>query len=356
MQLVEVYDLRSIDANVNCIVAAISASDAIIAKAARVPTMAQIARIETVLRSFLLAKWNLLAEAATKKAASMASQGVKSDAIEKVIADIMRKWSKQVIDRFDLDIARVYRLSRIAAWNKVKTRKGSLTYDIEVAKASVAEPKFDVQDKQALEIIAEDHVFWIGDHYDTAVRSAIKEVVRDTILEAGQDRARAGEKMAKRVLEELDRVSIPKGYSGTARGYFEGLTANAATVARSYGNMRSFKQGLIERYEINNPEDDRTCQVCSHMDGKVFTVQQGENQIGREMKRKGDPKEHMKKVHPWVSMKALRGISSKAGNVSDRDSAGLAKAGLALPPYHFRCRCGVDISTEIDSWGVDEGD
>jgi hypothetical protein len=84
------------------------------------------------------------------------------------------------------------------------------------------------------------------------------------------------------------------------------------------------------------------------MNGKVFLVQEAINQI--ESEAGATKPEQIKTAHPWMSMKDVKTISPKAGNVSRGDSAKLAKGGLALPTYHFRCRSTVDVSVESGSY------
>ncbi len=84
------------------------------------------------------------------------------------------------------------------------------------------------------------------------------------------------------------------------------------------------------------------CKRCSHLNGKTFTVKQGQQMMAAELaaKRPND----VRSIHPWVSFKQITAVSSKPGHVSHADSANLAKAGVALPPVHFKCRCIVDVA------------
>jgi len=340
--------------------AGLTAADEIVAKAAAVSEISQIARIEVLLREYLLSKWNVLSSTALKIAVKHAESLSKSEKISNDIEKVMKRFPGEVKERLAFDVGRIYKLSRIAAWKKVKTRKGSLSYDMtyfiptQKAKAELL-PSFDVQDVKAVESITKYQYFWIGDHYERTVRDEIRDTTKKVMLEAGQDRTAAGKLMSTAVKEKLDHVKMPSGWTGTQRAYYEGLTANAATVARAYGNLRSFREGGITRYEINNPNDDRTCPVCAHMDGKVFTVEHGFTQIEKEMGTiVTNLKTHTKNVHPWLSPKQLREISPSPGRIEgkagEKDSQALAAAGQACPPYHFLCRCALDISEEIGSW------
>lgn len=330
----------------------LDAADALIAKAAKISQIAQIARIEVKLRELALKKWNQRQLQAEKTAVALFKQGKSATAISSAVRKIMNKWADDVARRFMTDIATVYRLAREAAFNKAAGRtKGSLGYDTTNLHTAVHKAKkvpadvnasFDLVDEAAVKALQEDQLFWIGEHYDKNVAESIRDVSSKTIVEAGASRSAAAKKMAERIRDTLSHVRTPGRFNGSAAQYFEGLVANAVTNARAQGQIRSFRELEVERYEIVNPSDHRTCPVCSHMNGKTFTVSQGVSQMDADMKAKkpGD----VKSTHPWLSPSRLKAISPKAGKSSAKDSAALAKAGLALPPYHFRCRCGIDIA------------
>jgi hypothetical protein len=119
-------------------------------------------------------------------------------------------------------------------------------------------------------------------------------------------------------------------------------------VARAHGQTRSFQAAMVTRAEVTNPMDERTCPVCSHMNGKIFEVRHLVDNMEEELA--AETKGAVKKAHPWMSVSKLKELSPRAGNVSAADSARLAREGIAQPPYHFRCRCVLDISVEAGSW------
>jgi hypothetical protein len=78
------------------------------------------------------------------------------------------------------------------------------------------------------------------------------------------------------------------------------------------------------------------------MDGKKFSTEQANRQVAAEIE--AENRDDIKAAHPWFSYKQVIAISPKAGHVSPQDSAALAKAGFPLPPFHFRCRCAIDVN------------
>lgn len=335
-------------------------ADEIVSKALGISELSQMARYEQRLRQYINKKWDTRREQAAKKAGSLTKAGKTAKQVSAAVGKIMNQWSKDVTPRFNRDIASIYKLARKAGMKKGKKKsKGSLAYDtpnfteqVQKAKAEVA-VSFDLADQEAIAALAERNTFWIGTHYDENISAAVAETSSATILEAGASRSVAAVAMVERIRDVLGHVPTPGGFNGTSVQYFEGLTSNAATVARAFGQMRSFGDIGITRYTIANPQDSRTCKVCSHMDGKVFNVEQGYSQMSAELGASSP--DDIKQIHPWMNHSQLTAISSRPGAVSGRagvaDSRALAAAGLSLPPFHFRCRCAVDVDASSASFG-----
>lgn len=331
-------------------------SDEMVAKVLAISEVAQIARAEVRSREYLHAKWQARADQATKTAAALAAKGRPADKVEGAVHQIMERWAGDVTDAFTSEMEGVYRLARVAAYRKAALRTPeSLQYDTpsftDVTKGKKVVkvvPKFDLADQGSIAALKEHQVFWIGDHYKKNVSDNVAKTAREVIVEAGGNRAKAGALMSDRLAGTLAAVEVPGAFIGTSKQYFEGLTANAATVARAHGQLRSFADIGASAYTIVNPNDERTCDFCSHMDGKVFKLKQGLDQMHAELKAK-NPKQ-VRAAHPWIGSKALRAISSKAGHAGSKDADALAAAGQAMPPFHFRCRCTVDISADIGSF------
>lgn len=325
--------------------------DALVFKATLVSRVAQIARIEIKLRDYLLLKWRQRSLQAIKRAAVMFRNGSSADVISAKIRSIMNKWSKDVTRRMFRDIERAYKLAREAGSDKARGKiKGSLQYDSEnfsgdtSTTVTKAEP-FLLADEEAVLAIQENQLFWIGDHYDDKVSSTIRDVTRRTVIEAGTNRAQAAKLLQERLGDVLATVKTPSGFGGSSAQYFDGVVANAVTNARAMGQLRSFADLDVERFQIVNPSDRRTCPVCSHLNGKIFTVQQGKSQMKQDLA--AERPEDIKASHPWLKIKDILKISTKPGMLSGKsgvkDSRDLANSGVCMPPFHFLCRCTIDI-------------
>lgn len=340
------------------------ASEVLLAKVLKVPELAQMARSEQRLREYVDRKWELRRVQASVRARNLTASGQSAKQIAAGVRKVMGQWPKDVTPRFKKDTAEVYKLARIVGSKKAqKKTKAPLVFDtpnftedeepVEKAKAFVA-PTFDLADEAAIAALEGNNVFWIGEHYDTNLAASISATTSETIAQAGASRATAAALMAERVRATLGAVLTPGGFHGSSLQYFEGLTANAMTVARTFGQIRSFEDIGIARYQIVNPLDSRTCPVCNHMDGKVFEQSQGNAQMEAEVE--ASTPEDIKRIHPWYTPTQLRAISSKPGQLKGAagaaDSKALAAAGFSLPPFHFRCRCAVDIDEAVGSFSA----
>ena len=328
------------------------ALDATMVKAVKVSEIAQIARSEIRLRNFLLKSWKETTDSAIKKASAEIQKKTTKKKIISLIEKEMNTWENATEGVFEKEITNTYRLGKIAGTKRAngkKTKTGYGKKEIKsIAKANTFDITFTEEDEAAIRTLLEHQLYWVGDFYDDNLSEAISQIVEETIEEQGFGTVLSGKILSENLAEAFGYINVPDGYNGTAQQYFESLAANTITVARSYGVLRSFSEHGITRYEITNPSDNRTCERCDHLNGKSFSVEQGVSQM--EAVLAADDKEGVKSAHPWLSFKQLKGISSTPGKLTGKaglsDSEALSNAGVSLPPFHFRCRCSIDIAEE----------
>jgi hypothetical protein len=328
--------------------------DDMIAKSLGISELSTMARKEKRMRSYMSNKWDEVSRRAIKKAVSMVKSGKKHNAIIKEVNKIYENWSKYVSKVVSKELKDIYRLGRNVGYKKATGKiKESLRYGtpkFELTKVTKEKesifPIYDLVDFGAIEAIEEHQFYWVGAHYDSHISSAIAKTIRETILEAGENTAIAGDLLRERLEDVSQNIRIPGGFNGTSKQYFEGFAANVTTTSRVFSQLRSFEEAGATEYTISNPSDQRTCPRCSHLDGKVFSVDSGLNQMNKIISAKSP--EDIKKIQPWLTEKQILDISSTPGKIDGKagidDSRALVRAGLALPPYHYRCRCTVDIS------------
>lgn len=358
MDLKTALECECCSARVDVLHDIVIASDELVAKALMLDEVAQIARLEQRMRELLLGKWRARSrEAALAASARVAGGGSAAD-VHRIVDKAMNKWAPETEPRFSADASKVYRLARKAGAKKASGKtSASLSYQtpnfsqelpaaITKAKRRENNPKlensFALLDTAAIADLEQESAIWIGSHYEKNVRSLVRSSVTPSTLKGLSER-KAGEAVKTAISESLKHVSTPGGFRGTDIQYFEGLAANTVTNARVRGQVRSFQEYEVTRLVIVNPNDSRTSLICQHMSGKEFYVSQAVEQMD-SLIGVYNPKD-VKRLHPWMSFKEMLAVSPKAGLVNDRDARALAASGICLPPYHFRCRTTVDISS-----------
>jgi len=343
------------------------ATDEIIAKVLKVSEMAQIARSEKRLREYLYLKWKQRSKKAVDKAVQLAIELKSNKEIIEAVNKIMYGWYDDVEKVFIDESNKTFKLAKIAGFKKA-TGIIDIPLDytvepfVEIEKArpkktkpsvvAALKPSFNVADKQAINALVDHQLFWVGNHYSKNVSDQVAKVVKETMAEAGTSSRAAGKIMSKELEKVLATVKSPVGFMGTDKQYFEALSANTMTVARVHGLMRSFAEVGITKYQINNPIDNRTCETCLYLEGKEFSINEGMDQMHAELSAK--TAEQVKEVHPWLTLNQIEEISSSPGYIKGEagriDSKALSENGQAFPPYHYRCRCSVDVSVEIKTF------
>lgn len=209
-------------------------------------------------------------------------------------------------------------------------------------------------DLQAIEELGDTGILWFRDidgapYFDTAAQNAIRNDALELIA-AGKDSTQVAAQLADKA-EALFGVGK---FSGRGRSYWGGVAEHAATMAGVKGQLT----GLVElgwtRYELINPVDERTTQICQYMNGKTVLVSAGVAET--EAVAAAGSVEAVKAVKPFApggSSEAVTGLFGKSappfggGAFTEAQSAKLAEAGFATPPFHFRCRTFVDIAFTV---------
>ena len=203
------------------------------------------------------------------------------------------------------------------------------------------EPSFSTVDQQAVDSIRESQLFWLKDHYDADTLEAIRGSGLDEIL--GSE----GKDAALIVKAHADKA-FGVGKFKAARGYFEAVAVNAATTSRVVASVMEMDKIGVTHYEIMNPMDERTSEICRFMNGKVIEVRTAVEMVN-DLLAANTPDE-VKAIHPWHNnlADALKGAAVGVSGAKLTNQAGIREAGLALPPYHGRCRSTVDIWTDTE--------
>jgi hypothetical protein len=331
--------------------------DEILAKAMLADDLALAARKEGLLREYINTQWNILANKAAKEAGKRirAGKGTITDReIDRVVRDIgdtMSRWAKVIESRFTDDMESIYELSHLAAIRRaVGLGKKPTVFNtdpfmpgIKKAKPPKIDVSFDLVDEEAIESFKKHQIYWIGEHYGANVSNHVANTAREEIIRLGRGRVEAGREMERIVNTVLKEVRVLDGFIGTNKQYFEGLVANAATTERTHAQLNTFYRAGFEKHTIVNPNDHRTCEICQLLDGKEFYVSDGLILAG-DLRTLKHPSE-IKRVQPFLTVATARELTGgKVGPAGVRSTRRLAERGNAIPPFHLRCRCNIDIT------------
>jgi hypothetical protein len=332
------------------------ATDAEVAKALSISNVAKIARLEIRARRLLADKWKVRSKAAADTAAKIIANGKSVADASSGVDTIMKRWAGDVKPGYSALVASAYKLARRAGHDKGTGKTtASLQYvmpaEPKVKKASPSPKasiafKFGLADEKAIEQLSKQEMMWIGEVYEN-VAPTVNAALKDAVA-LGLSASDVAQAVADAVSEALGNIAIPSGYNGTATRYFEGLAANAITNVRVQGQIQSFANLGIESYELVNPDDERTTELCHELNGTVFTTEQGIANM-QELAKATTPDEY-RAAKPFLPPKEVLEMLAKGADV-------LAAAGQAFPPFHQECRTTVDISEEsMDFDALGSGD
>lgn len=193
---------------------------------------------------------------------------------------------------------------------------------------------FGLRDKKALSRLGKFDKWWVGKHFKDDVTVQVKSLLEKIPKKIP---------LARRELAEYLHKNVTKIVRSQA--YWELYAGNALNRARNYSQMQTFTENEIKRYEVVEAGDERMCAMCGRMNGTVMEVSiaiEKWEQIDT-MKKPTDIKEIMrwggvdKEGDPFVT------INGKRKKITDDHTAAELQAmGLDSPPFHGRCRGGID--------------
>lgn len=189
-------------------------------------------------------------------------------------------------------------------------------------------------DEAAIAALSGNQTLWIGDYWNKHLSSRISATVRREALERGLGRAEVGKIMRGVVSNEFPGVSVPGTFRGSSESYFEMLSGTVRNHASTFGALTGLQQAEFERYRIVAVMDERTSEQCRLMHNRTFKVSTGISQMNASFMAE-DP-EAVKNVAGWKKPEQI--IQAAGDGDAKSQERGLAAAGLALPPFHARCR------------------
>lgn len=204
------------------------------------------------------------------------------------------------------------------------TNLTSKTYKIginEIANAVGVKLSFSLADRNAAEILAKQNLFWVGNFYDEQVKETMERIIGGYFAD-GLTIEDVAAKLEIQFFEKTD-----KGVS-----YFEGLAEHVTSRVREMGKITGYEKAGIEYLQVKAIVDDRTSAICLRMNGTLIPVSEAVK-LRDKLLAAAKPAD-VKKITPWYDITDLPDGKDNGSGV-DFDKL---PAGMAFPPYHFRCR------------------
>lgn len=155
---------------------------------------------------------------------------------------------------------------------------------------------------------------------------------------------------------------------GRSQSYWDVIATTFSGRARTMTEVIAFHDAAITAYKWSATLDERSCDICRFMDGRVFSVSSAISSV-RQVQRMNDP-QAIKDAQPWIRTgsdengrflyytkgdRRFRVADIEDSAAGTRDTIGsytnamstekLEAAGLGAPPVHGRCRCDLIAET-----------
>ena len=183
---------------------------------------------------------------------------------------------------------------------------------------------FTRADLNALDLLREDMLFWIGKSYDRRFSGWMGDRVREYFSE-GLSRVQ----LTERIAEQLDVIDP------NVKDYLALMADHNTTRVAEIGHVSGYEEAGVEYAEIVAVMDARTSPICRHLNGRIIPVSAMSAQRDRLLSAaKSRSIEAAKKAQPMLSAAAGKGLDI----LNETRTGKIIEEGIGLPPYHFRCR------------------
>jgi hypothetical protein len=314
-------------------------------------------KFERVLAARMLSGYNKKAKKSVKRAKAMTLRGDPANKIIKSVNSQMKNiYTVNDKKRIAKDIIGYYIADRTLSVNEMGldlsdkvegiTLKGSKY--VEKQEDPAIEALFDVSDREIVNALVKQNLIAAQNLYFTGFSKTVISVIKKIIGMEGVSKVRQAELIQRelsKALGILDKKltiedAVPKKFRGTSKDYYTGLAQTTLTRTQVFNKMNLFSQAEFKHFEFSAMMDNRTSVICRSLNGRIFTVQQGVDHMNRVLDATSTTE--LKKVAGWRRDLSEFGVTTegdrKRGPGSKELSAELAKAGLSMPPLHFRCR------------------
>jgi hypothetical protein len=176
----------------------------------------------------------------------------------------------------------------------------------------VMEKAMTVRDRKAIEWLASDTLFWVGDQWNQGIGKQISNAA----VKAFEKGERRGE-LAKELSKSMARFNRPDSY-------WRVVSSAAVVRGRSMGQISGMRGAGTTSMEFIAMMDERTSPLCQDMNGRVFTIEQATSFVDNVTDT--DSPDAMKEAWPWA----------RPSDVIGKSNDDLAAMGVIAPPLHGR--------------------
>ena len=179
-------------------------------------------------------------------------------------------------------------------------------------------------DLNALDLLRDDMLFWIGKSYDRRFSGWMGDRVREYFSEG-----LSCVQLTERIAEQLDVIAP------NVKDYLALMADHNTTRIAEMGHVSGYEEAGVEYVEIVAVMDARTSPICRHLNGRIIPVSAMSAQRDLLLSAaKSRSIEAAKKAQPMLSAAAGKGLDI----LNETRTGKIIEEGIGLPPYHFRCR------------------
>lgn len=212
-----------------------------------------------------------------------------------------------------LAAVRALDLGQLALANLPQTELAELNELIYRVGAEAVAPRFSLglPDRRALDLIGQQNLFWLGEHYNEAVAGDLEPLLRQA-FEEGWSRVRLAEALGAKF----------KDLRVDEQAYYSDLADHTVRKLRELGRIAGYERAGIEYVKVKAILDRRTSLICRCLHGRLIAVKRLVEQRQAILTAAG--KDELKAAQAWIT--DFHGPTDELPQ------------GVAGPPYHYKCR------------------
>lgn len=201
------------------------------------------------------------------------------------------------------------------------------TGHIETAQAVGVDINFNRKDTQAIKILKEHNLYWVGNSWDNYTKEKIDKALTQYFTEGMTTR-----QLAEALGEEFYNWTT----DDKPNAYLTVLADHLAMKTRELGRIPVYERAKVKFLVVRARMDERTTAICRALNGKRIPLDSLTKQRDKFFElTKNKDMEGVKKIWKMYS------DTKDAAEIAELDAIkalGILPSRIGSPPYHFRCR------------------